>query len=551
MCTAAIGGLTESARSATMVGMRRGFIQKSGPLAVAIALSSAPGAGADTFKVNTGADLPPNKCSQQDCSLREAVIAANKNDGKDTIVLRSNRLHALDVAGIDENKAKTGDLDVRDETTIKASGKKMATIQANGIDRVLHALAPLTVSRLEITGGSINQPNGTGFGIYAPDHRLKVTRSLITQNGSSANNSNVGGLYMGAGGTVKRTKITDNEVSSSTGGAIVLGTPERKAIVDRTKIAGNTAGSQSGGLAASSNSIVRRSTIKNNEAAQCGGAELFFMELKDSRVVGNRTVPAGMLTFGGGGVCLNSGATMVGSTVEGNSSVADGGGVEVFGGEAIINSTIHDNLASDEGGGVSVLFSDPFEIERSTFTENVAGTDGGGLRAGSARVIVKSSTFQGNEGVLGGGIVANDQPTGSDDSVVDLRWSTISQNNSGSGGGIGGADGGSFLSEGTVIDGNMGLVATQTDCNAVVVSSGHNFVGNPNGCMGFNQGTDVLGNPALLGPIADNGGPTLTMKPKGSSQAVDAGGDGCPSFDQRLKPRPKGAACDIGSVEAR
>ena len=225
--------------------------------------------------------------------------------------------------------------------------------------------------------------------------------------------------------------------------------------------------------------------------------------------------------------------------------------MEVFGGKAIIGSTIHDNLASDEGGGVSVLFSDPFRIERSTFTENVAGTDGGGLRAGSARVIVKSSTFQGNEGVLGGGILANDQPTGANDSIVDLRWSTISQNNSGSGGGIGGADGGSFLSEGTVIDGNMGLVATETDCKADVVSSGHNFVGNPNGCMGFNQGTDVLGNPALLGPLGDNGGPTLTMKPTPSSQAIDAGGDGCPSFDQRGKKRPKGDACDIGSVEAR
>jgi hypothetical protein len=107
------------------------------------------------------------------------------------------------------------------------------------------------------------------------------------------------------------------------------------------------------------------------------------------------------------------------------------------------------------------------------------------------------------------------------------------------------------VSEGTVIDGNMGLVATETDCKADVVSSGFNFVGNPNGCMGFNQSTDVLGTPAMLGPIADNGGPTLTMKPTPGSQAVDAGGDGCPAFDQRLKPRPKGANCDIGSVEAR
>ena len=217
-------------------------------------------------------------------------------------------------------------------------------------------------------------------------------------------------------------------------------------------------------------------------------------------------------------------------------------------GEAIIDSTIHDNLASDEGGGVSVLFSDPFMIERSTFSENVAGTDGGGLRAGSARIIVKSSTFQGNEGVLGGGIVANDQPTGANDSLVDLRWSTISQNNSGSGGGIGGEDGGSFLSEGTVIDGNMAARRKRT-ATRTVVSGGHNFIGVTAGCNAFDQGGDISGFPALLGPIGDNGGPTLTMKPTDASALIDEGGNGCPSLDQRLKPRPKDDACDIGSVE--
>ena len=139
--------------------------------------------------------------------------------------------------------------------------------------------------------------------------------------------------------------------------------------------------------------------------------------------------------------------------------------MEVFGGEEIINSTIHDNLASDEGGGVSVLFSDPFnDRAEHVFGERCRHRRRGSAR-GQRRVIVKGSTFQGNEGVLGGGIVANDQPTGSNDSVVDLRWSTISEYNSGSGGGIGGEDGGSFLSEGSVIHGNL-AVGAQKDCNA-------------------------------------------------------------------------------------
>lgn len=512
---------------------------------------AVPSAGADSFKVNTGADLAPDGCTTQDCSVREAVIAANKNNGKDTIILRSNRFHGLAIPGIDEDRSKSGDLDIRGKTTIKASEKKLATIHANGIDRVLDIHAPTKINRLEITGGAINQANQTGFGILAADHRVDINRSLITENEGAAGNASSGGLRMGAGGSIVRSKITDNETTSGSGGATVVGTADREALVFRTTISNNTSNS-GGGLFTSTGTTVVQSKIKNNTAVHCGGVDLNGGTiLKDSMVAGNETVPSGMLTFGGGGVCLGSDSKIVGSTLEGNTAAEDGGGVEVFGGKAIINSTIAGNTANDEGGGVSVLFSDPFKIERSTFQGNIAGTDGGGLRAGSARVIVKSSTFQGNEGVLGGGIVANDQPTGANDSIVDLRWSTISQNNSGSGGGIGGADGGSFLSVGTVIDGNTGAPAA-TDCDAVVVSSGHNLIGNPNSCTGLpSESSDVAGNPALLGPLADNGGSTLTMKPKRNSPAVDAGGNGCPSFDQRGHVRPKGDACDIGSVESR
>jgi hypothetical protein len=55
-----------------------------------------------------------------------------------------------------------------------------------------------------------------------------------------------------------------------------------------------------------------------------------------------------------------------------------------------------------------------------------------------------------------------------------------------------------------------------------------------------------------LAPMADNGGPTPTMRLQPGSPAIDqvpTSGAGCPQTDQRGVARPGGAACDIGSYE--
>jgi CSLREA domain-containing protein len=100
-----------------MQAVRRGLIHTYVPAAIVVVLLAAPSAAADTFKVNTGADLAPNGCTKGDCSVREAIIAANKHKGKDTVVLRSGRLHGLAIHGDDEDESKTGDLDVLGKTT--------------------------------------------------------------------------------------------------------------------------------------------------------------------------------------------------------------------------------------------------------------------------------------------------------------------------------------------------------------------------------------------------------------------------------------------------
>jgi len=54
----------------------------------------------------------------------------------------------------------------------------------------------------------------------------------------------------------------------------------------------------------------------------------------------------------------------------------------------------------------------------------------------------------------------------------------------------------------------------------------------------------------MLGPLADNGGPTLTHMLLSGSPAIDAGQciNGV-TTDQRGLPRFQGTACDIGAVE--
>lgn len=54
----------------------------------------------------------------------------------------------------------------------------------------------------------------------------------------------------------------------------------------------------------------------------------------------------------------------------------------------------------------------------------------------------------------------------------------------------------------------------------------------------------------LLGPLADNGGPTETRALLAGSPAINAGNAAaCPATDQRGVGRPQGSGCDIGAYE--
>jgi hypothetical protein len=63
--------------------------------------------------------------------------------------------------------------------------------------------------------------------------------------------------------------------------------------------------------------------------------------------------------------------------------------------------------------------------------------------------------------------------------------------------------------------------------------------------------SDKPGSNPLLGPLADNGGPTQTHALLEGSPAIDAGENaGCPAEDQRGVARPLGNGCDMGAYES-
>lgn len=70
------------------------------------------------------------------------------------------------------------------------------------------------------------------------------------------------------------------------------------------------------------------------------------------------------------------------------------------------------------------------------------------------------------------------------------------------------------------------------------------------GSCDFNSGSSFNFTDPRLGPLADNGGPTLTMRPRPESPAIDFGtADGAPPFDQRGARRPSGSGVDMGAYE--
>ena len=325
-------------------------------LVVLATQSVSPSAAGEPFVVTKTADTNDGACDA-DCSLREAVVAANGNPGPDAITLPAGN-YTLAIPGDSEDAAATGDLDVTDDFMLEGAGAATTTIDAAALDRVfdIFGLMSVDITGVTITGGLSSGFSGNGGGIQSTNATLTLDNVVVTGNMTGDfNGAAGGGLINREEGvvTITNSTITNNMAPNSNNtGAGVANTNLGVMTITDSVISGNIALQDGGGVI---NSNAGNLTINNTTISQNQGRF-------------------------GGGVSMGNGSTAIinDSTIMDNEAI-DGGGVEVDQGTTmtINRSTISDNTATDEGGGVYVEQSGILTINDSTIVENQALFGGG------------------------------------------------------------------------------------------------------------------------------------------------------------------------------
>jgi hypothetical protein len=136
----------------------------------------------------------PGTCDLGDCSLREAIIAANASAGADVIVLGSGLTYTLSNGAPELPAALTeasGDLDIRDSLTINGNGSTVTAVGLTGanVDRVFHiagASVVVTINSLTIKGGKPSGFLSLGAGLYVRDASVTLNNCTVTENTTAA-----------------------------------------------------------------------------------------------------------------------------------------------------------------------------------------------------------------------------------------------------------------------------------------------------------------------------------------------------------------------------
>ncbi|HMJ86973.1 MAG TPA: choice-of-anchor Q domain-containing protein, partial [Vicinamibacterales bacterium] len=287
-----------------------------------------------------------------------------------------------------------------------------------------------------------------------------------------------------------------------------------------------------------------------------GGAldRVFHLHLGGSVLMRDLTVRNGsVLQANGGGIYNHQGIlTMVNCAISGN--VADGGSVPFA-----IESHVRGGGLFMDGGALT--------LENCTVSGNqvravAADVIGGGMCVNAGTVNVRNSTISGNSASSPGG-AGHGGGIFDAAGVINLQSTTISANSvAGSltiteptsiGGGIENQSAsGSLTLTSTIVAGNSAVVGP--DCHGDTYrSGGYNLAGKPGAPCVFQLGVmtgNLLDADAKLGPLQDNGGPTLTHALLTGSPAIDVVPPAlCPATDQRGVSRPQGSACEMGAFE--
>jgi hypothetical protein len=226
-------------------------------------------AHADVFKTTTPLDTFDGVCDE-DCSLRDAVVASNANPGPDTILLHEPAPYVLTLAGPDEDSALTGDLDIvaGEELRIIGSGRDQATVDGSSNDRVFDVRGSLELHNVVVRNGAASG----GGGAIRNSGQLTLINSEVS--GSRTSNFGFGGGILSDGFeaelTLIHSAIIDNQSEGGGGGIAVGG---QLTVINSVFLSNRSLEDFGGGayLFSEARADFNRATFQGNSAAIAGG----------------------------------------------------------------------------------------------------------------------------------------------------------------------------------------------------------------------------------------------------------------------------------------
>jgi len=514
-------------------------------------------------------------------SLREAITASNNTAGEDTISFDSN----VFTGGANSLIRLTqGELEINEELTIdgatatdivitgdaaandfSADGTFITAVDSSleadkdSLDdnsRVINFSSPvgtLSLSNVTITGGRIDGRGGGG--IYANSGNVSLFNSTLSGN-SVGDRSQGGAIHVRSGNlTVIGSVLSDNRTGyRGTGGGIYANSGNVSLL--NSTLSGNSVGDRGRGGAVNArlgDFTVINSVISENSAGDFGNGGGIrttsgTVTIDDSVVSNNSTGESG---YGGAIYTSSSNIILTGSLISENSAGRDessrtsfGGGIFLRSGDLVLEeSTVSGNSVSGEsatGGGIWTGEGEVFLFNSTLSGNNAQGAmaTGGGISSLDAHVQIFSSTITENTAAsVGGGIFFEDEVLNENERLTIIN-SIVAGN----------------TDNGTAPD----LVAPRAVADVLVIE--HSLIGTTAGSdITSRTGTgNILNQPALLGPLADNGGPTMNHALLAGSPAINAGSNSMAvddngvqlATDQRGEPRIKVGVVDLGAFES-